>query len=100
MTERAVEFAAETGQGVGDGDVTGEVGLVEECEDSVALLEAGDAFARGDDGACAVGAWDYRVGRRERVFALVKVCELGVGVEAEKWDGTMGMIRSRKFKEA
>ena len=100
MTESAVEFTAETGKGVGDGDVTGEVGLVEECEDSVALLEAGDAFAGGDDGAGAVGAGDYRVGHGERVFALVKECQLVLGVEAEKWDGTMGMMRSRKFKEA
>ena len=100
MTEGAVEFAAETGKGVGDGNVTANVGLVEECEDSVALLEAGDAFACGDDGAGAVGAGDHRVGYGERVFALVKVCELAVRVEAEKRDGTMGMIRSRKFKEA
>ena len=95
MTESAVEFTAKTGKGVGDGDVTGEVGLVEECEDSVALLEAGDALAGG-----AVGAGDYRVGHGERVFALVKECQLVLGVEAEKWDGTMGMMRSRKFKEA
>ena len=100
MTEGAIEFAAETGKGVGDGNVTAKVGLVEECEDAVALLEAGDAFAGGDDGAGAIGAGDYGVGRGERVFALVKVCELVVGVEVERWDGTMGMIRSRKFKEA
>ena len=95
-----MEFAAETGKGVGDGDGTANVGLVEECEDAVAVLEAGDAFADGDNGAGAVGTGDYRVGGGERVFALVNVCEAGVGVEAEKWDGTLGMIRSRKFKEA
>lgn len=100
MTEGAVEFAAETGKGVGDGDGTANVGLIEECEDTVALLEAGDAFAGGDDGAGAVGARDYRVGDGERVFALAKVCELDVRVEAETWDGTLGMIRSRKFREA
>ena len=74
MAKSAVDFAAETGKGVGDGEVTANVGLVKECEDSVALLEAGDAFAGGDDGAGAVGAGDYRIGDGERVFALVKVC--------------------------
>ena len=100
MTEGAVEYAAETGKGVGDGDVTPNVGLVEQCEDAVAFLEAGDAFAGGDDGAGAVGAGDYRVGGGERVFSLAKVYELSVRVEAETWDGTLGMIRSRKFREA
>ena len=100
MTEGAVEFAAETGKAVGDGDVTANVGLVEECEDAVALLEARDAFAGGDDGAGAVGAGDYRFGCGERVFALMKACELVVGAEAEKRDVTLGMIRSRKFREA
>ena len=84
MAKNAVDFAAETGKGVGDGDVTANVGLVEKCEDAVALLEAGDAFAGSDDGAGAVGAGDYRVGGGERVFTLGKACELGVGVEAEK----------------
>ena len=100
MTEGAVEYAAETGKGVGDGDGTANVGLVEKCEDAVALLEARDAFAGGDDGAGAIGAGDYRVGSGERVFALAKVCELGVMVEAETWGGTLGMMRSRKFREA
>ena len=40
LTERAVETAAETGLGVGDGDGAGEMGLIEEGDDSVALLEA------------------------------------------------------------
>ena len=84
MAKSAVEFAAETGKGVGDGDVTANVGLVEEREDAVARLEAGDAFAGGDDGAGAVGAGDYRLSGGERVFTLVKACELGVGMEAEK----------------
>ena len=54
LTESAVESAAETGLGVGDGDGAGKMGLIEEGDDSVALLEAGDAWTGGDDGACAV----------------------------------------------
>lgn len=54
LTESAVESTAETGLGVGDGNGAGEVGLIEEGDDSVALLEAGDAWTGGDDGACAV----------------------------------------------
>lgn len=59
MAEGAVEATAETGHGVGDFDGTGYVGLVEECDDSVAFVEAGDAGAGGDDGAGAVGGGDY-----------------------------------------
>ena len=54
LTESAVESTAETGLGVGDCNGAGEVGLIEEGDDSVALLEAGDAWTGGDDGACAV----------------------------------------------
>lgn len=46
------------------------MGLVEEGEDSVALLEARDAGARGDDGAGAVGGGDHGYGDGEGVFAL------------------------------
>ena len=60
MAESAVQGSAETGHGVGDFDGAGDVGLVEEGEDSVSFVEAGDAGAGGDDGAGAVGDGDNR----------------------------------------
>lgn len=70
MAESAVQGAAETRHGVGDCDGTGDVGLVEEGEDSVAFLEAGHAGAGGDDGAGAVGGGDYGDVDGEGIFAL------------------------------
>ena len=70
MPEGAVEGAAETRVDVRECDGAGEVGLVEEGEDPVALFEAGDAGAGGDDGAGAVGGGDNGEGDGEGIFAL------------------------------
>ena len=70
LTESAVEFTAEAGKGVRGYDGAGKMGLTEEGDDSVAFLEAGDAWAGGDDAAGPVGSGDYGDGNGERIFAL------------------------------
>ena len=70
LTEGAVQCAAEAGQGIAGFDGAGKMGLVEECEDSVAVFKAGDAGAGGDDGAGAVGDGYHGFGGGEGVFAL------------------------------
>lgn len=70
LTERAVDGTAETGAYICRSDVSCEMGLIKECEDAIAFLEASDARTGGDDGAGAIGSWDSRKGNGEGIFSL------------------------------
>lgn len=70
LPQRAVQGSAEArGQRIRS-QRTGEMRLVEESDDLVAGLEAGDALADGLDDAGAVGAGDYTVLDGEGIFAF------------------------------
>ena len=79
MTEGAVEVAAEAGLIVGGCDGAGEVRLVEEGDDSVALFKASNAGAGSDDGAGAIGGGHSGEGDWEGVFSLRReTCEMSI----------------------
>lgn len=70
LAEGAGDGAAETGENSIGGKRAGDVALVEERGDFIALLEAGDATAGGKDFAGRVRAGNDGEGDWERVFAL------------------------------
>ena len=68
--QAAVDGAADARRDAVSVQTAGNVRLVEQQDDLVALLEPVHAFTRGFDCARAVGAWHYAVLLAERVQAL------------------------------
>ena len=82
--EHAIDVAAEGGFGFFCGERAIQPALHEDAADAVAYMDAGDAFANGDDLARAIGAWDARE-RHLRVVEALHDHEIAV-VERDRVD--------------
>lgn len=70
LTQRPINGTSKTCTGVVQSDIAGQVGLIEEGEDRIALFEASDAGTGGYNSASAIGGRDSGKGDWEGVFAL------------------------------